>query len=274
MRKTIATLLMAIGLLACSKSENENKAMAMMIPPPINANSDSKKEDKTDSAIPESSINVAKKMIYTANVRYRVQDIGQSEKNIKTSVSKYKGYITNITQSHSEGELTSNLTIRVPVAYFDSLLNSSAKEAIYTDFKNIQTEDISEEYYDNETRLKSKRKAHEKYLEILSKAKNVNEVMAVEEQLRIINEEIEAKAGRLKYLDNQVAYSTVELAIYQEIPDEIRPSLPFYTVIWQYLKSGFSDFGTLLMRLFYFIPYLAALMAAYWAYRQWKRPKA
>jgi hypothetical protein len=225
---------------------------------------------------PNSTINPeqqGKKIIYTADMRCRVQDLKASEARIKALVTQLGGYVTSSNQNREMGNLQSQMTIRVPVAKFDGFLGGSEKESIYTDYKNVSTEDVSAEYFDNELRLKSKRQAFEKYLQLLKQAKNVTEVLAVEEQLRVIREEIESKEGRQKFLDNQVAYSTVNLSIYQVMPSEIAPDLPLHTKIWETFTEGCRSLLEGGVRFFYWVPFLVLAFLLFLAFRWWRKRK-
>ena len=215
--------------------------------------------------------NQPKKVIYIADVKYRVYDLVKSEKNVKNLVASMGGYVSSTSQNRQIGTLETRLTIRIPVAKFDTLLGGTEKESIYTDYKNVSSEDVSEEYYDNELRLKSKQEAFEKYLQLLKQAKNVTEVLAVEEQIRVIREEIESKKGRQKFIDNQVTFSTVTLNLYQVIASDNAPDLPFYVKIWEKFTDGlraFFDFG---IGLFYWLPFIGLAWLLYWGFKRWKR---
>ena len=72
-----------------------------------------------------------------------------------------------------------------------------------------------EEFVDLQARLKAKRTLEDRYLELLKKANNVKEMLEIERELSNIREEIEAKQGRLQYLENKVSMSTVNIEFYK-----------------------------------------------------------
>ena len=79
----------------------------------------------------------------------------------------------------------------------DSINNSVE----FIDYENITTKDVTEEYIDLESRLNTKLEVKQRYESILRKqAKTVKDILATEEKLQIIQEEIESVQGRLKYL--------------------------------------------------------------------------
>jgi hypothetical protein len=62
---------------------------------------------------------------------------------------------------------------------------------------------------------------------LLSKASTIKDIVAIEENIRKLQEEIESKEGRLKFLNDQISYSTLEVYLYQDI---FKPKLegPFF----------------------------------------------
>ena len=122
---------------------------------------------------------------------------------------------------------------------------------------------------DNDLRIKSKQKVFERYLELLKQAKNVEEIMAVEEQIRVIREEIEAKEGRQKFLNDQVSYSTVTLNFYQETETSSAPAQPFYVKIWRNFVEGWNSFFAMIIGLFYLIPYFLLLGGVIYLLKKW-----
>ncbi len=260
-------------LMACSGEKKaevgvQAQDMANAVPPPSSM-SEKPLEKKEDT--PPQPTNQPKKVIYTADVKYQVYDLPKSEKSLKDLVATMGGYVTASSQNRQFGTLETRLTIRVPVAKFDAFLSSTEKESVYTDYKNVSSEDVSEEYYDNELRLKSKQEAFDQYLQLLKQAKNVTEVLAVEEQIRVIREEIESKKGRQKFIDNQVAYSTVTLNLYQVIASDNAPDLPFYIKIWEKFTDGIRAFFEFGIGLFYWIPFIGLAWLLYWGFKRWRR---
>jgi hypothetical protein len=64
--------------------------------------------------------------------------------------------------------------------------------------------------------MKVKKETEQKYFELLKKAKNLEETLAVERQLSDLRAEIESLEGRMKYLNNQVDLSTLRVSFYEK----------------------------------------------------------
>ena len=100
---------------------------------------------------------------------------------------------------------------------FDNLVNSFAGDGIKIMEKNISSEDVTGEVVDTKARMQAKMAVRDKYLELLKQAKNMNEILQVQNEINDIQEDIEAANGRINYLQHASAYSTVNLDYYQYI---------------------------------------------------------
>jgi hypothetical protein len=77
--------------------------------------------------------------------------------------------------------------------------------------KDVRGEDVTEEYLDLRIRLDNLERARLRYLELLNKAQNVSETLAVEKELERVTVDIERLKGRLNYLGRVVRYSTIQV---------------------------------------------------------------
>lgn len=180
--------------------------------------------------------NIEPKVIKTANVSIEVSDYLKSRQKVDSIVQKHKGYITNESFQETESIRSNNITIRIPYQNFNALLCDVAAIAKKVDYQNIFTQDVTEEYIDIKTRLDNKLELERTYRKHLREAKNIEDILKIENKLAEIRSEIESAQGRLKYIDNQVNLSTVSLYVYQKLEYKYIPeALPSF---WQRLKEG------------------------------------
>lgn len=190
-----------------------------------------------DENIPDSK----NRIIKTADYKFNVESIEVATKNIEKIVSRFEGFIADMDMQSSNTAMSNTFTIRVPAGNFDPLLEALGKDALFTHYKKISTQDVSEEFVDIQSRLQTKKEVHARYVDILiNKAKTVEDVLKAEQQIRTLQEEIEAKEGRLRYLQAKVSMSTINLEIYQKadfayIPDSFEK--PYITKA----KAGFDN---------------------------------
>lgn len=281
MKKLLIIILFA-NLLACSSKSEQTENVSVMATGAVSAlaPSDVKEEEKN---IERESDGIKKnvvteqnqKIIKTADVRFRVESLKKNNQSIVDAVKKANGLITTSNQSNQNGFLEMNSTIRVPSQSFDVLLETLSQGSIYTDYKNIRSEDVTAEFIDTEARTKAKKAVELRYIELLKQAKNVEEIIAVESKLAEIREEIEAKEGRLKYLNDQVSYSTINLNIYEQTSFSENPEQPFYKRIWLNITSGFVALEELIVGFFVLVPFLlVGGTIFYFIKKWWKKRKA
>jgi hypothetical protein len=167
------------------------------------------------------------------------------------------------------------MVIRVPADKFDALLEELMKESIYTNYKNITAEDVTEQFVDTEARLKTKREVEQRYIALLKEAKKVQDILDIEDKLRVIREEIEATEGKLKLLNDKVNYSTIYLNTYQTLDYVPEPEKGFFSNVKEALIRGWRDligFVVSLIRLWPFL--IAAGITVFWFIRRLRKKRA
>ena len=218
-------------------------------------------------------------LIKTGSLHFAVKDFDTAYQSIKTKIQNSNGYITS---ENSRGSKNTNLVIKVPVSDFHQLLELIEKEADqeYLVTKSVNSQDVTEEYIDVESRIKSKKAIETRYLEILTKARNVTEILKVETQLGKIRTEIEQAEGRLQYLRNRSNYSTINLTIFEFQVSEVKPVQPIEkpSLISKMKNSLIIGWGQVESLLLFLISnWFAILLAsgvAYYAKRKYLKHKS
>jgi len=217
---------------------------------------------------------VEQKLIREAYLRFQTQDIDTTFQNIASYVKRNGGFIQSDRSDKSYNQLTRTLIVRIPVKNFNTVVNDIDNDVEYFDSKNISSRDVTEEFIDLEARLKAKRTLEERYLQILSKAKNVKEILDIERELSKIREEIEAKQGRLKYLENKVSMSTLTIEFYKT-SGETGVTVSYGSKMWNAIKSGFDGTSTFFLFLLNIWPFLIIVtILTYYIRKKWKKSRS
>lgn len=223
---------------------------------------------------------VERKIIKTVNYRIQVKDVNASTEKVKQLVAQYGGYISGMNLNNSSYELSNDITIRVPQDKLEVLLTMVGGEAIYTNYRSEQAQDVTEEYVDLGIRLKTKKEVRDRYIDILrNQAKTVEDILNAEEKIRVVQEEIEAVEGRLKYLNSQVSMSTVNLTIYQRVEYQPQPDVyheSFGSRVANSLKGGWELLQGLVLFLIRIWPLIILFGLFFWQRRRifgWFRRK-
>jgi hypothetical protein len=215
-----------------------------------------------------------RKIVRNARLRFRVEKLTDSEARISKMASQFGGMITNSEENRTGGQSEVSMTVRVPADRLDPFLSSLMKESIYTDTKTISAEDVTRQYADTDARIRAKKATETRYLQLLQRARNVQEVMAVEAQLGQMREEIESQEAVLRTLKNDVALSTVTLTMYERSEVASEPNAPFYVRAAQNFRDGFAFLGDFIVGAFYFVPLLLIIAAIWWGVRRWRNRKS
>lgn len=102
------------------------------------------------------------------------------------------------------------LTVRVPAKEFGNaseFIRSLAK----VKYENATAQDITMQYSDLKIRLDVQQKMLARYQELLKKADSVKDAVEVERELGRITERVEQLKGQIRYYDNQVSFSTINV---------------------------------------------------------------
>lgn len=215
MRSIVCGSVMMLLLVMACGSENNSNETAMMDavfdavappPPPMTKRAGvAQVEDAT----------IERKIINSGELRFQSRDLAETEKLILDVVGELGGYISNNNTYSSDDKISQNITVRVPADKFDNLLERVSENARKIDYRNIHSQDVTEEFIDIEARLRTKKELENRYLELLKKATKVEEIVAIEKEIGTLRSEIESIEGRLKYLNSQVNMSTLTIDFYQ-----------------------------------------------------------
>ncbi|HUH08161.1 MAG TPA: DUF4349 domain-containing protein [Egibacteraceae bacterium] len=143
-----------------------------------------------------------------------------------------------------EGGTTGSVTVRVPVDRFEDLLIGVGSVGEISS-REISAQDVSSEYVDLGSRKRHLQAQEAFYLELLGRAAGVSDAIAVQQQLDGIQSQIEQIQGRLNWLAERSAYSTLTVhllepgaALPQTTDPAQRPSLARY---WSAAQDGFVN---------------------------------
>ncbi len=156
-----------------------------------------------------------KKIIKDGSLSIKSKDISSSKKKIDEIIKRFEAYCETDEFANSDLQISYDLKIRIPSQNFEKFIATIENGTDEITSKSIQARDVTEEYMDIEARLSNKKEYLKKYKEILTKAKTITDILAIEENIRILQEEIESKEGRLKYLKDQIAFSTLNITLFK-----------------------------------------------------------
>ncbi|HPF09950.1 MAG TPA: DUF4349 domain-containing protein [Flavobacteriaceae bacterium] len=254
--KTISLFLFGF-LLACSNGGNGNYQLSKS---ETSADYDYQDEPLSeeiyveDDGISEKPLEAQdQKIIKTAQLRFESSKPDETHQRIIQLTQQYKGFVQGDNAGKQYNRIYRNMVIRIPTDNFQSFIDGISEGVPYFEQKDISRQDVSEEFVDLEARLKAKHELEKRYLELLKQAKNVKEMLEIERELANIREEIEAKQGRLNYLQNKVSLSTVNIEFYKQTA-ETGVTLSYGQKMVNALKGGWDGISMFFIGLLYLWP--------------------
>ncbi|MEL7121108.1 MAG: DUF4349 domain-containing protein [Bacteroidota bacterium] len=157
------------------------------------------------------------KLIRKAFVNMEVKSLDNSLPVIESIIQSNGLTIENSKEIKNYYRVEKEMTLRVKPELLDTIIEQFTALALNIDQKSIETDDVTQQYVDIETRLATKRSVVKRYQELLAKAQSVEEILQVEEKLRLVIEEIESAEAQMRYLSSQVQLSTINLKVYESI---------------------------------------------------------
>ena len=154
---------------------------------------------------------VERKLIRNGDISLEVSDLEKTQAAIEDWVKEFGGYIS----SSNNGEKSSSYTVRIPSEKFDSAMDAVGALGTLKN-KNISTQDVSDQFYDLQSRLETKKVLREKLNGYLRQANSMQDILKVESELNSVQSDIESMEGRLKRLTSQIDFSTI--SVYVTLP--------------------------------------------------------
>ena len=105
--------------------------------------------------------------------------------------------------------------IKVPVDQFDNALAQLSTGVEKVNERKVTSQDVTAEYVDTRARIEARKQVRQRYTDLMNQAKNMDEILSVQNEINSIQEEIEAATGRVNYLGHAAVFSTINLVYYQ-----------------------------------------------------------
>jgi hypothetical protein len=161
--------------------------------------------------------NLERLVIKNATVALEVESVANAETLVRAKVQELGGYIVQVQTSGTDNSLMSQITFRVPAAQFDNALNGMQGIAHKVLSRQISGDDVTEEYVDLGSRLRNLEATRTRLLDLLQKANRVEDALQVNQALTDVQGQIEQITGRMQYLKQNAALSTINVSL-QPIP--------------------------------------------------------
>ena len=168
--------------------------------------------DTSDDAGGSSVLPANTKLIYSADIAMETTEFDAAEQAISRIVENLGGWFESRSIYQGGGSRSLRCTVRVPAKSFQSFLEQAGQAAHVTS-RDEYTEDVSEAYYDQESRLVTQRTKLDRLHALLAQATEMEAIISLENAISDTELEIEQLTGSLRKYDSLVGYSTITLRL-------------------------------------------------------------
>lgn len=163
-------------------------------------------------------------VIVNASLEIVVDAPDQSLETISRMAEQMGGFVVNAnlykTQLSDGQEVPrASITIRVPAGRLEEALSIIEAESDQLPLnKSIESQDVTEDYTDLQSRLRNLEAAEAQLMEIMASANKTEDVLNVFDQLTRVREQIEVIKGQIKFIDESARLSAIRVEL---IPNEV-----------------------------------------------------
>jgi hypothetical protein len=172
--------------------------------------------------IPEKPLPSGPMVIRTAELALTTTDFEHSRTRIEEILKRHSGYLgdLNIT-GDTNAARTLTATLRVPSDQLDATI-AELRSLGKVESESQKGEEVSQQYIDLQARLLNARNSEQRLTELLRRAGKLSDVLAVEEQIESVRENIETMDAERKNLAKQVAFSSLNMKISEDYKEKVQ----------------------------------------------------
>ncbi|MCZ2127612.1 MAG: DUF4349 domain-containing protein [Anaerolineales bacterium] len=165
-------------------------------------------------------------IIENADIVVVVADVPQRMEAIQNMAKDFGGFVVsaNLSQNYSSDGTplpSANLTVRVPAEKLTDALDFVKKDAVEIRRENRSGTDVTADYVDLQSRLKTYQAAEKELTKLMENAQNADEVVNIFNQLMYYREQIEVIQGQIKYYDEASSLSAINIQLIAE--ESVKP---------------------------------------------------
>ncbi|MEQ8236199.1 MAG: DUF4349 domain-containing protein [Syntrophomonadaceae bacterium] len=204
-------------------------------------------------------LSLDRKVVQNASLSLKVPDVARAADQIIALCGSKGGYTVSSRIYRENDRVSGRMAVKVPQTVLLEVIESMTAFGEVTD-KVISSQDVTEEFYDAQARLKVLEAKEARLLGLMDRAANIAEIISVENELSKTRSEIEVLSGRLQLLANATQYSLININLVEGVPGIVKAPQGTWGKAWQSLinsLNGIINFGSnTVVFLFAAIPWL------------------
>ena len=183
------------------------------------------------------------KLIYTADISLESSEFDAAQAGLNELVASMGGWFERSELNNYARYRSAWYVVRVPAEQFDAFCGAVGTLGQVNSL-NRSAQDVSEAYYDTESRLLTQRTKLERLQALLAQAEEMEDIITLESAISETELYIENLTGSLRRYDSLVGYSTVNLSLSEvyKLTEVEEPVIGFGAKLAAAFKTGCSRF--------------------------------
>jgi hypothetical protein len=165
-----------------------------------------------------------RKIVQTASLRLQVKEVGGSFEEVGRIATASGGFVASSNFTLQGEAQVAAVTIRVPADRYQSVLGELRRLGHKVDAEASNASDVTQEYSDLSARLRTLEATEQQLIGFMAQARNVTEVLQVQDRLNSIRGQIEQVKGRMALLDKLGDLATITVHLRPVVPASTLPS--------------------------------------------------
>jgi len=172
------------------------------------------------------------KLIRRAELTIQTEKFNETAQALNALVVQYNGYFESSSvyggsYRDANARKSGEYTVRIPAEHYNSF-KTAAGDLGYVTNSTETSEDVGEQYYDIEARLKTQRTKQERLLALLEKADDMEAIIALQDALSEVEYQIEQYSSDLNRYDSLIGYSTFHIWLEEvrSVQEEVGETAP------------------------------------------------
>lgn len=149
-----------------------------------------------------------RKIIRTATVSIEAEQVSARFEDVGNIAASFGGFVSSSSFGNAGDVQTASVTVRVPAERYQDVLTQLRKLGTVKG-EQSNASDVTEEFTDLESRARNLKATEAQYLEFLTRAGDLNEVLLVQDRLNGVRAEIEQVQGRIQLIAAQADLATI-----------------------------------------------------------------
>ena len=181
-------------------------------------------------------------LIRTVSMTAETKDIISVKNDVESQVKALGGYVENSSMSgtgNNKDLRTIYYTVRVPADKLNTLVSTVGNSCTIIS-SNENSTDVTLEYVDTKSRVESLRVEYNQLLKLLEQAEDLDTIIVLQSRLTEVRYQIESAESRIRVLENQVLYATLNLTV-KEVLEETEVVEPHIVTYNERVNDQFEE---------------------------------